>query len=122
MSNIDVLFPVEKTIKIQDKDFTIREFHVREFPQVVKFAAKIGINGQDNIMEAVEGNIQDVLNIVASITNQPLDVIESMRLPVLLHLIEKIIEENIDFFVVQLPVSLNRVSKMMTGGLTQPNS
>lgn len=121
--SIATLFPEPKIIKISEHEFMIREFHVKEFPTVIKIASKMtGANNED-IMQAVDLNMEMVLKMVSGVTGQPVEVIEKMRMPVLLHIIEKIVEENIDFFFLELPKAIQRMTKhLTTAGSAQSNS
>jgi hypothetical protein len=123
MSSIDTLFPQEKVLTIEGTDFVLREFHAREFPAVVAIASQMSGGSQEDIIRALEANGDRVLKLVAGITKQPMDVVERVRLPVLLRIIEGILEENIDFFVVTLPATLQRVTgRVTTAGSKLPNS
>jgi predicted sugar kinase len=120
-STIDILFPQEKVIRIEDRDFVVREFHAKEFPAVVAIAASMNGSGQADIISALEANGDKVLRLVSTVTNQPIEVVERLRLPTLLRLIEAILEENLDFFVRQLPQAIQRLGSRVTGSM-QSNS
>ena len=119
--SIESIFPIERSLTIADVDFKIREFQAREFPVVISLASKLSGVSQADIAQLIETQTDDIFKLVAAITAHPKADIERLRPAVLLQLIEAIIEENLDFFVLQLPQTIQRLGSKVTGTM-QSNS
>ncbi len=113
--SLESLFPENKTLKFGDKDFIIREFVAHEFPAVVRLASTMSSTSQEEVVTMIDAHLESVLKLLSSVTGQPVDLLSKIRMQVLLKLIEAVIEENIDFFVQELPMAIRRVGAKMTG-------
>ena len=118
---IEHVFPQERLEVIGGLEFKVREFYAREFPAVISIASKLDTTAVLEIESLIETESDRLFALLASVTGQPVDVIQRLRGEVLTHLIERIIEENLDFFVRILPATLQRVATKVVG-LRQSNS
>lgn len=114
-TQLNSLFPETKTLVVGDTSFIIREFVAHELPSVVALASNLSEVSQETIADLVAGNTDRLFALVSSVTGQPVDLIRKIRMPVLLMLVEEIIEVNLDFFVQVLPKALSRMGSKVTG-------
>ncbi len=114
-TQLNSLFPEVKTVTIGETSFAIREFVAHELPAVVALASNLSEVSQETIAALVAGNTDRLFALIASVTGQPVDLVRKIRLPVLLMLVEEIIEANLDFFVHVLPKALSRMGSKVNG-------
>lgn len=114
-TQLNSLFPEVKTVVIGETSFVIREFVAHELPAVVALASNLSEVSQETIAALVADNTDRLFSLVSSVTDQPIDLVRKVRLPVLLMLVEEIIDANLDFFVQVLPKTLSRVGSKVAG-------
>jgi hypothetical protein len=116
-TSLNSLFPEVKTVVIGETSFVIREFVAHELPAVVALASNMGSVSEETVAALVADNSERLFALVSSVTGLPIDVVHKIRLPVLLALVEEIIDANLDFFVQVLPKALSRVGSKVTGSM-----
>lgn len=116
-NQLETLFPEQKTVTIGGKDFVIREFVAHELPSVVALVSNMSDVSQETIALLVADNTDRLISLISSITKQPIELIREVRLPVLMKLVEEIVEVNLDFFVQVLPKALSRLGSKVAGSM-----
>lgn len=120
-TELNTLFPTAKTVNIGGHDFQVRELVAAEFPLVAALGHKLADIDLLGIGPLFETESDKMFALLASITGKPLDEIKRLRMSVIADLIAAVVEENMDFFVRQLPAILARVATKARGSM-QPKS